>query len=265
VKNNKRASQDQRFLSHARHTSGFQQDQYYQILDLAFLGSMLPGIIHNLSTPLSGVMGGTQLLEMRAATIEEMLRQAQELDEATRQEFQTHMDRSRTNMDIITRNAKHLSDILSVLAQRISRGGLNRSDHYPLNDLLQNELRFLDANLEFKHKVKKNISLCPEVYLVEYTYSHVANVIEEFVITALKRHDLKQGVMEMDFSTEAIPTHMCLEMCARLSPREHEPVQQLPIVDYLTRLIEAGWLVDSEDAPNQRRLTLSCPRRLART
>ena len=35
--------------------------------DLTFVGSLLPGILHNMATPLSGVIGATQLMEMRNA------------------------------------------------------------------------------------------------------------------------------------------------------------------------------------------------------
>jgi signal transduction histidine kinase len=240
------------------------QDQYYQILDLAYIGSMLPGIIHNLSTPLSGVMGATQLLEMRSTSLEDMLKEINELDESARQELQKQFDRSRMNVDIIARNAKVLSDILHVLVQRVSRGGLSRSDSYSLNDLLQNELRFLDANLDFKHKVKKSIQLAPDVHLVEYVYCHVANAIEEFVSEALKRHDFKQKLMEMDFVTTTDETHMTLTMTARLTSNSIGIPHSLSSMDVLNRLREAGWNVDQSEAPETISLTLSCPRRLRR-
>jgi hypothetical protein len=239
------------------------QDQYYQVLDLAFLGSMLPGIIHNLSTPLSGVMGATQLLEMRANTMEEMFAQIQELDQSMKNELQKQFDRSRMNVDIIARNAKVLSDILHVLVQRISRGGLSRSDSYSLNDLLQNELRFLDANLDFKHKVKKTITLSPDVHLIEYVYNHVANAIEEFVSEAIKRHDFKKGLMEMDFTTSTDATHMMLTMTSRLIPFESSANAVHSSMDYLTRLSDAKWQISYNETPESMQLALACPRRKA--
>jgi hypothetical protein len=242
-----------------------EQDQYYQILDMAFIGSMLPGIIHNLSTPLSGVMGATQLLEMRASSLEEMLAQVDELDTSVREELQKQFDRSRMNVDIIARNAKVLSDILHVLVQRISRGGLSRSDSYSLNDLVQNELRFLDANLEFKHKVKKVINLAPDAHLIEYVYSHVANAMEEFVAEAIKRHDFKQSLMEMQFTTSTNDNSMTLSMKAQLSPNKNGASRNLSELDILHRLIDASWLVSYEQTPETMTLTLSCPRRQPRT
>jgi len=176
--------------------------QEFQTLDLAFLGSLLPGIIHNFATPLSGVLGATQLLEKRASTIEELVQEHDVLTEAERDELLRQFERNRTNVDILARNAKHLADLLQVLVQRINRGSGATRDTYSLNDLLQNELRFLEAHLGFKHKVKKQITLASGLTTVRLVYGHVAAALEEFVVGTLNMHDLSRGLLEMDFTTE---------------------------------------------------------------
>jgi signal transduction histidine kinase len=234
--------------------------QEFQALDLAFLGSLLPGIIHNLATPLSGVLGATQLLEKRASTIEELVEQLESLAEAERAELVKQFDRNRTNVDILARNAKHLADLLQVLVQRINRGSCNAPEYYSLNDLLQNELRFLDSNLTFKHKVKKQVSLAPDLPVIKCVYGHVAAALDEFVISTLSLHDFGKGISEMDFATACDSDNVTLDVIARLVLHPNPMDISGPLESYLDRLREENWKIQCECSDVRRALCLSCSR-----
>jgi signal transduction histidine kinase len=238
--------------------SGVLHQQEFQTLDLAFLGSLLPGIIHNFATPLSGVLGATQLLEKRASTIEELVNNHDVLTQAEREELLKQFERNRTNVDILARNAKHLADLLQVLVQRINRGGSTVRDAYSLNDLLQNELRFLDAHLSFKHKVKKQVTLGSGQTVIRAVYGHVAAVIEEFVVGTLAMHDLASGILEMDFATDEGRRGVTLTIIARYNPRE-VPIQD-SIELYLSLVHEEGCESEVTCENGVRRLQLIFPR-----
>jgi signal transduction histidine kinase len=239
------------------------QGQEFQDLELAFLGSLVPGIVHNLATPLSGVLGATQLLEKRSDTISDMLTAGQEMGEKERSELLKQLDRNRANVDILARNARHLADILHCLVQRINRGSSGTKEHYSLNELVQNELHFLDANLAFKHKVKKQVSLGTEVRTIKYVYGHVAAAIDEFVTASMAAHDFKQAVMEMDFHTE--PGESQVEL--RIEARSPDMTARADDNDTLCRCLDLlhaeGWTVEVEYGEGTWRMRLLCPRQTA--
>jgi hypothetical protein len=242
-------------------TSSTIEDQELQALDLAFLGSLLPGIIHNLATPLSGVLGATQLLEKRASALEELVAQQQGLSGTDRAELAKQFDRNRTNVDILARNAKHLADVLQILVHRINRSTSITQEFYPLNDLLQQELRFLEANLNFKHKVKKLVTLGPERLTEKFVYGYVVVALDEFVTGTLAQHDFSKGTMEMDFATQEEPTMMRVVVSARFTPKAEADETGDALAIYLERLQTDGWRTECTASTGTRELRLTIPRR----
>jgi signal transduction histidine kinase len=239
------------------------QTQEFQDLELSFLGSLVPGIIHNMATPLSGVLGATQLLEKRGAAISEIVSDTQGMGEAERTELIKQLDRNRANVDILSRNARHLADILHCLVQRINRGSSSLKEYHSLNELLQNELLFLDANLNFKHKVKKQLSLGTEVRTAKYVYGQVAATIDEFVSSSLAAHDFKRGVMEMDFRTGPADSRMALWIEVRGASAVPAAEECATLYSCLDILRADGWAVELESNDGVRRLRLLCPRETA--
>ena len=236
------------------------QSQEFQDLELAFLGSLVPGIIHNMATPLSGVLGATQLLEKRAATISELLSDGESTGEAERTELLKQLERNRANVDILARNARHLADILQTLVQRINRGSSSVKEYHSLNELLQDELRFLDAHLAFKHKVKKQLSLGPEVRTGKFIYGHVAAALDDFITSSMAAHDFKQGGMEMDFRTGPADSRMALWIEVRCPSVGPEAEECATLCSCLNLLRAEGWTAEVENGEGVRRLHLLCPR-----
>jgi signal transduction histidine kinase len=223
----------------------------FQAVDLAFLGSMLPGIIHNWATPLSGVIGATQLLEGRVSVIHDLLSHFETLTAAERDELQRQLDRNRTNVDILSRNAHHLADLLQVLVQRITRGNCSARDAFPLHELLQNELRFLDANLQFKHKVKKTTILEEALPATAFSYGFVAAFIDKLAISITESHDFQNGQIEMDFSTGVVQGKARISITAHFAPLSSGDGAPDPLTAHLDRLREDGWEVDCNLKPGQ--------------
>lgn len=235
--------------------------QEFQVLDLAFLGSLLPGIIHNLATPLSGVLGATQLLEKQASSLEELVTGLDTLTSAERSELGVQFDRTKTNVDILARNAKHLADVLQIVVQRINRGNATAREYYSLNELLQTELRFLDANLTFKHKVKKQITLGPDLPAAKSVYSHVASTLDEFVSTTVNLHDFNKGLMEMSFVTGADDHFVTIDVQAPVIAQPGAVPPADPLKSYLERLRSDRWEAYVQTDVSQRSMHLGCPRR----
>lgn len=246
--------------SSASYTSAYHQE--LQALDLAFLGSLVPGIIHNFATPLSGVLGAIQLMEKRLANIEQILQNLRSLENSGSDELNVQWEKHRSNVDILARNAKHLADMMQIIVRRISRSNSNVEEMLSLNDLLQNELRFLEANLSFKHKVRKNVELGPNVSAACCVYAHVASAVDEFVIGTMALHDPSHGVMEMTFKTDVNDGEVILLLDARFSPYSDTHVAVDALETYLQRLRSEGWNVALETGPGCRTVRLAFPRRV---
>jgi len=231
--------------------------RYVQPMDLAFLGSLVPGIIHNMATPLSGVLGATQLLERRISSLEDLLPGLNSLNESSRADWVQQIERNRTNVEILAKNAKHLADILQVIVHRINRGTVATPELHSLPDLVRSELQFLDANLIFKHKVKKQVGTLSDVPLTRFVFGHVAATIDEFVSGVLALHDPARGQMEMDFLTDATAADVTFVMKSRFMPRTALPNLADLLDPCLARLREDGWDVELLDEPGRRELRLT--------
>ncbi|MDD5088294.1 MAG: hypothetical protein PHI18_05795 [bacterium] len=235
--------------------------QDIQLFDMAFLGSLVPGIVHNLATPMSGVLGATQLLENRIAALTELVKNIRELDEARRDELLSISDRNRASVDILARNARHLADLLQVLVQRLTRSSAATREFYCLNDLLQNELRFLDANLTFKHKVKKQLLLAPHLPAVRCVYGHVAAAIDEFVTGIVAAHEADAQPLEMGFATESETARTALILTARFAPSAAAASLSSPtLAASLERLRADGWEIEWQESEGVQQLRLTFPR-----
>jgi hypothetical protein len=228
-----------------------------QELDLAFLGSLVPGILHNMATPLSGVLGATQLLEKRVAALEDALHELPVPDDQQREELNKHLERNRSNVEILARNAKHLADVLQVIVQRINRCNGTSAQHFCLNELIDNELKFLEANLSFKHKVKKSSSLDPTLPSAQFIYAPVSTAFEEFVTGSMLNHDPAASQMEMNFKTYAANGRAHMEWHCRWDA-EAPGKNDTPLLDsQLKQLIDDGWSVTHDKTPGAVSIHLS--------
>jgi PAS domain S-box-containing protein len=137
---------------------------------MAFLGVYFQGILHNLNGPLNSILG-----------------------------FSTLLTRSNPDAEIparILQDSQRMMELITSIGRRWRRTGDSRLEWLDLNEILREELRFLEADLFFKHNVQKHLSLdeqLPKVYGVYGDYSHafiniLINSIEALAESAV--HDL---------------------------------------------------------------------------
>ena len=232
----------------------------FQSLELSFVGSMLPGILHNIATPLSGVIGATQLMEMRNADQDKLLERLDSANKQAAEELIALLQKNKTNLDIIERNATQLIDLVHVLVQRFQRSSVRRKLPQSLNELVKNELTFLHANLVFKHKVRREVQLADEPFAVSFSYPHIVGVIDDFVTKVIDAHDTKQGMAEMSFTTKFEEDRGLLEMKASYLPFMNETRGVDSFGIYLARTREEGCDYRFESDLGTVDLSLTIPR-----
>jgi len=129
---------------------------------LAEFGTLSAGIAHNLNGPLTGILGFCDLIELTKPGQQEI----------------AHIRSQATTMRDIVANLMHKSR-----SERESQ-----PQDLLLEDIIRTELRFLDANLFFKHDVKKIVELdldSPTIFGVYIDYSQVIGNLLRNAIDAM--------------------------------------------------------------------------------
>lgn len=142
----------------------------------ALVGQMVQGFIHNLQGPMTAVCGRTELA----------LRTAGKL-----LENQGTPNISRKPVEQIVRHLDYsldAADKVELLIHNLLAKGRNEAEDVKqelnLNDLIVKELEFLDADMELKHEVKKNLNLDPSLPCLFGIYSDFSQVIYNMIKNA---------------------------------------------------------------------------------
>ncbi|MCX6640454.1 MAG: PAS domain S-box protein [bacterium] len=143
---------------------------------LASIGMLAAGIAHNINVPLQGIYSHLELLQM------------------TRDDI--------PYLESIIDQVQRISSIVNNMLH-ISREKQDQSERsLDLNRLLVEELKFLDADLNFKHQVEKNFQFDPNLPPVKGIYSDYSqallNVIKN-AIDAMHQAETKRLSVKTEF------------------------------------------------------------------
>ncbi len=118
-----------------------------------FLAESLPGLLHNIFGPLGALTGRLEMLKQKnpqSLQYDELLRLTQ----------------------VVQRSLKSLGHKISQERQ------LDLSE-VDINSFLREELQYLQSDQFFKHQIKKNIKLDPQVRAVESHYASLSGILNE--------------------------------------------------------------------------------------
>lgn len=152
----------------------------------AMVGQLVHGIIHNLQNPMMVVSGFSGL----SREIVARLQQSPPKTEAC--ELLATLAR---NLDQITLAQERLEAIIQNLMSRGRSDRLDIKTSINFNELLQKELGFLEADMNFKHAISKNLELDPELPDCLGIYSDFAQVCHNLIrngVDAMRHSPQKQ-------------------------------------------------------------------------
>ncbi len=118
---------------------------------LAAIGELASGIAHNLNTPIAVIQGNAELLQLKYP-YEEII-------------------------DKILLQTSKLSELIEIIVHKAINENNPETEPLNINQLIENELKFLNAHLFFKHKVNKIIKLDPKLPIIPATYSDFSQSI----------------------------------------------------------------------------------------
>lgn len=112
---------------------------------LAAIGQLATGIAHNLNTPISIIQGNAELLKLKHNEADEI--------------------------DKILKQTARMSDLINTILTKGRKEQDTRESILDINEILKDELDFLDANLYFKHHIEKEYNFANNLPRIRGVYS----------------------------------------------------------------------------------------------
>jgi len=162
-----------------------------------FINDLMPGILHNFANPLNGIMGRSRLLERR---LNDYLKKTNPHDPEWMDPLGAEQTRLLSDIASICKESDRFFYMFQDLASKFYAVADRRLDQINLEDLIRNEIRFLDFYLDFKHEVKKTVKPAgdlPFVYGVLSDYSYCFSALFRDAMGRMKRGDRKELSIEM--------------------------------------------------------------------
>ncbi len=178
---------------------------------LSSIGLLVQGIAHNLNTPLGVILGRSELLkteieEVLGEKIPKLLQPVVEENqivaeaEAHTREIKGSADNC---LDVILKQVEQMSDIIGNMMYKSRQEQDSERKNINMNQILEGELTFLNADMHFKHDIEKRYHFDPDLPYIEGVYSDFSqsftNIIrnaidamyhvEKKVLTVTTRHD----------------------------------------------------------------------------
>ena len=142
------------------------------VLALAHIGSLIKGILHNMNSPLTAVLGRSEMLRFRLEKLKGSSADA-EINELVK--------KSINDIEIIIENCTKVNSVTSNLMQKSISCVSEDKENLNLSMLFNNELMFMSGNMEFKHNIKKDTRIADNVYIKEAIYVDFSNTFNEIL------------------------------------------------------------------------------------
>ncbi len=142
------------------------------VLALAHIGLSIKGVLHNMNSPLSAVLGRSEILRFRFEKLK---------GSSADDEINELIEKSIYDIEIIIKNCTKVNSVNSNLMQKSISCESKDKENLNLSMLFKNELLFMNANMEFKHNIKKDISIADNVFINDAIYVDFSNTFNEIL------------------------------------------------------------------------------------
>jgi signal transduction histidine kinase len=243
-----------------------------RVLEQSIYGDFILGIIHNLSTPLSGILGGAQLLEMRLKYWTEMIKQLPDANSEIMEKIRIDHEKNMGNAELIIRNARNLSELISNMVQAQNKSAIEEVEVINLGEFLRQVFKFMEGDMVFKHQVKKEYHVPEHVPPLRFTYNHAAQLIIEWIRRCLPVLE-KQEAPRLDIFIESAQDQITLTLVINAPLEEADPLPgppenliplarglRLPLAFYIDRIQSGNVTVDIAKGTTETSLRITFPR-----
>ena len=143
----------------------------------AVFGEMVQGIIHNMKSPLTGISGSAQLMQL-------YLDKLNLTEEDISKDDDLHQNLLK-RLEAIQGSSNRLLEMMESLLRKSKQDQSENFELVNINDIIKQELDFLEADFFFKHKVEKKIEFSKKPLIIYGVPSMISQVFENIVRNAL--------------------------------------------------------------------------------
>jgi signal transduction histidine kinase len=247
-------------------------ERFSRILEQSIYGDFILGIIHNLSTPLSGILGGAQLLEMRMKNWSELIKVLPESNPEIMDKIKKDHEKNMANVELIIRNARNLSELISNMVQAQNKSAVEEIEVINLGEFLRQVFKFLEGDMVFKHQVKKEYHAPEQVPPLRFIYNHVAQLIIEWIRRCLPALEMQESP-HLDIHIDSTANKVELSLILNVPLVEADPLEtpseglvplarglRLPLAFYIDRIQVGNVSADVTTAVSETTLRIIFPR-----
>ncbi|MDQ7838439.1 MAG: PilZ domain-containing protein [Thermodesulfobacteriota bacterium] len=170
------------------------------------VGLIIKGLLNNMVNPLSSIQGRLELLnlEMQAGknNLADSSHSAQGIDK---------LDKYIEGLRMIGHNVQILSDLCRNFMTRIKKEQDTMPRLLNLNDIIMNEIMFLEANQKFRYEINKKLALAKDLPFIWGAYIDFSQLIFnllDYCIKAMNLSDKKELFISTGFENNMI----CLDI-----------------------------------------------------
>ncbi len=163
-----------------------------QKFESTFVEELIPGILHNFANPLNGIIGRTRLLQRR---LEESIRKTREAFPDAARALSEDQEKLLKDIELITHESDRLFDLFKHVSGTFYAIGDRTTQQIDISELVENEIRFCEFYLDFKHNVKKIMDLdgdLQEVCGSPADYSMFISTWMRYVMEAMRESPEKE-------------------------------------------------------------------------
>lgn len=155
------------------------------------------GIIHNLKNPLTCIMGNVELDKIYLHDLEGL----SEFTAAEKQEeFKEIVEKFKSTINILDNSSRRLLNLINSLLAKSRSEQTEKTAIHDLNELIKQEIGFLESDLRFKRLTNKSIKLSNSSIFIEIIPSDLSQVIQNLVYNSLDALD-GQSSSQIDISS----------------------------------------------------------------
>jgi signal transduction histidine kinase len=147
----------------------------------AAFGQMVQGIVHNISSPLSGIMGNQQYIQL----LIDQYRQGTHAPEEELEKLTFLVTETEKACTMIDYSVGQLNQIIQSLLAKSRTDKTDRIKRTDMNELIRMEISFLEADMRFKHNLDKKIRLSEIPLEIDIIPAEIAQVFHNIIINAL--------------------------------------------------------------------------------
>ena len=171
------------------------KERFFKELEKEFESTfweLIPGILHNFANPLNGILGRSKLLEGRAKkSFELTVNSGNKMDGDILEGFKKVI----YDAGLIAKEADRFFDLFNDVAGKFHRLGDTALQRINLSELIEAEIAFLQFYPDFKHNIKKKLTLdreIPEVLGTKADYSISLSAVIRHSLNSMKDSELKE-------------------------------------------------------------------------